>query len=127
MLQIDPRKVCYLIVKAREFDAYDAAWTFPIEGDPSQKWYSTNAAKGSNHVGLKDPEVDRLIDTIQVTLDPQERRALFSKLQRRIYELQPYNFGVIAPFKFAMSQKIRGVQLFKVRPGYSIRRWWRAE
>ena len=29
-----------------------------------------------------------------------------------------------SPRKFAMNKKIRGMQTFKIAPGYSVRRWF---
>jgi hypothetical protein len=48
-------------------------------------------------------------------------------MHARIYELQPYFFGVNVPTKFAMSLKVRNFQPFAIAPGYSIRRWYLAE
>ena len=81
----------------------------------------------SNRSGIADDEIDGLIEALQVELDPAQRTALFHRLQRRIYELQPFLFGVCAPHRFAISRRVRGVQLFALDPGYSIRRWFVTE
>jgi hypothetical protein len=36
-------------------------------------------------------------------------------------------FGVWTPRRFALSRRIRGVELFAPDPGYSLRRWFVAE
>jgi peptide/nickel transport system substrate-binding protein len=113
-------------VDARDFDALSTGWITPPVVDPEQVWHSKGAAtKGSANVsGLADAEVDRLIGKIQVELDPESRRLLFANLQRRVYALQPYMFGVNVPRKFACSKRVRNVECFVLDPGYSIRRWF---
>lgn len=112
-------------VQKRDFDCMNLGWIMPPQTDPEQSWHSRWADNESaNHAGLKDPEVDHLIEAIQVELDASKRKELFSKLQRRVYDLQPYMFGVNPPRKFAMSLRVRNFQTFGIDPGYSIRRWF---
>jgi peptide/nickel transport system substrate-binding protein len=112
-------------LRKREFDAVALALTLNTESDPEQLWHSKWATgAGSNRCGLRDAEVDRLIESIQVELDLSKRVDLFSRLQRRIYELQPMLFGVWTPHRFVMNKRVRGFQDFALDPGYSIRRWF---
>ncbi len=109
----------------RDFDCINLAWVPPLESDPQQLWHSSeDKPKTSNHAGVNDPEVDRLIDAIQIELDAEKRTALMYKLHRKIYDLQPYFFMLNSPRKFAVNKKIRGYQGFKIAPSYSIRRWY---
>jgi peptide/nickel transport system substrate-binding protein len=112
-------------LRKREFDAVALALTLNFDSDPEQLWHSKWATgAGSNRCGLRDAEVDRLIEAIQVELDFAKRIDLFQRLQRRIYELQPMMFGVWTPHRFAMNKRVRGFQDFALDPGYSIRRWF---
>jgi len=112
-------------VDKRDFDAISMGWITPPVVDPEQAWASKWAgADSANNAGLSDARVDGLIERIQVELDPTRRRELFAELQRRVYELQPYMFGVNVPRKFAMSKRVRNLQCFGLDPGYSIRRWY---
>lgn len=112
-------------VRARDFDAISMGWITPPVVDPEQAWHSRWSGEGTaNHSGLADAEVDRLIESIQVEVDDAKRRELFSRLQRRIYDLQPYAFGVNVPRKFAMAKRVRNLECFVIDPGYSIRRWF---
>jgi peptide/nickel transport system substrate-binding protein len=111
-------------LKKREFDACALALALPFESDPEQLWHSKWAASPSaNRSGLRDAEVDRLIEAVQVETDARARGALFMALQRRLYELQPVMFGAWAPHRFAMAKRVRGFQILAPDPGYSIRRW----
>ena len=114
----------------REFDCANLAWMPALESDPEQVWHSKwgqRETRGSNYAGVRDPEVDRLIEAGQRELDPEARQEIWHALHRRIYELQPYLFLYNVPRKFALNQGIRGFQSFALRPGYSVRRWYYPE
>lgn len=111
----------------RDFDALALGWVLPYEIDPEQMWHSKWAGKeerSSNYAGLRDAEVDRLIERGQRELDPAKRAATWRALQARVYALQPYLFGFDPPKKFAINKKIRGVQTVAIDPNYVIRRWY---
>lgn len=114
-------------VKKAAFDAVALAWVLPYEADPEQMWHSKWAdpqARSSNHPGLRDAEVDLLIERGQRELDPKKRAAIWRELQARLYALQPYLFGFNPPKKFAVNKKLRGFQTVKLDPNYVIRRWY---
>ncbi|MBM3984368.1 MAG: hypothetical protein FJ296_01550 [Planctomycetes bacterium] len=118
-------------MKSRDFDCYNLAWIFnEPESDPKQTWHGSGAAFGkrsSNHHGLADPELDRLIDTLRVEPDVERRIPLWHALHRRIYALQPYLFGQTPPAKFAINRRLRGVKLYTTAPGYRLRdMYWEA-
>jgi ABC-type transport system substrate-binding protein len=77
-----------------------------------------------NQGSLADPEVDRLIDALQVETDRARRLELLHRLHREVHALQVYSYGVFVPRKFAASRRLRGLQTFSIEPGYSIRRWY---
>ena len=111
-------------VLGRDFDALSLGMVLAFESDPEQLWHSRwSEGRSSNRSGIADEEVDRLIEAIQVELDDGRRTELFHRLQARVYELQPFLFGVAAPRRFAMARRVRGFQIFALDPGYSIRRW----
>lgn len=113
------------LVRKREFDAVFKAWTMPVENDPEQVWHSRQAGPGTaNTLPVVDPEVDRLIEAMQLELDGAKRGELGRALHRRLYELQPYLYGVKVPNKFAISKRIRNFRTSAIDPGYSIRDWW---
>jgi peptide/nickel transport system substrate-binding protein len=72
----------------RNFDMAMYAWISAPEDVPRSTLYSTeipNAANGfagQNTPGFKSPEMDRLIDTAEVELDPDKRKALWAGMQR---------------------------------------------
>ncbi|GJM43944.1 MAG: hypothetical protein DHS20C21_07860 [Gemmatimonadota bacterium] len=115
----------------RDFDACNLAWALTdVESDPFSLWHSKEAdpnRRTSNHSGLQDPEVDRLIDAIRKELDPDARHLLYMDLHARLYELQPYLFGWNVPKKIAFNRALHGVKLYKFSPGYRLRDMYYAE
>ena len=110
----------------RDYDCGNLAWILDLENDPEQIWHGkwADQPRSSNHAGLNDPEVNRLIEALQVELDDAARRELFFALQARIYELDPYMFGLVQPLKIAVSKRIRGLKHYGPDPTYRIREWF---
>jgi peptide/nickel transport system substrate-binding protein len=116
------------LVLTRDFDALALGLTLAFESDPEQLWHSRwSTGASGNRSGLDDEMVDRLIEAIQVELDTSARVELHHRLQARLYELQPFQFGVCAPRRFAMAKRVRGFQSFALDPGYAVRRWFVVE
>ena len=118
------------LLHSKEFDVCSLAWVIPIESDPQQLWHSSQAPadkRTSNYVGFADDEADRLIGEIQRELDDDKRNALLRQLHARIYELQPYMFGVNLPKKLAISKRIRNYRAYAIDPHYRIRDWFLVE
>jgi peptide/nickel transport system substrate-binding protein len=111
-------------VRQRDFDAVYKAWVMPVESDPEQIWHSRWAKPGGgNDSGLRDAEVDRLIEAYLAELDPGARAAIGRELHRRLYSLQPYMYGVKVPHKFALSKRIGGFAAYPIDPGFRAREW----
>lgn len=109
-----------------EFDAYIGGWVMGVvEGDMYQIWHSKSAETGgSNRVQFKNPEVDKLIETIRGEFDFIKRLDLYRQIQRVINDEQPYNFLVSEIVTGAYSNRFRGVSWFPVAPCYNPGWWW---
>lgn len=63
----------------------------PMDGVQRLYW-SNGIQKGvpfSNHMGYSDPEVDKLFAEGATTVDPEARRAVYNRLQRKLWEDLP--------------------------------------
>lgn len=86
-----------LMMKAKDdlgFDALALSWSGGgIDPDPKQLWHSDSSIKGgSNFVGYKNKEVDKLIDSGRMTLDRKKRLVAFEKAYQLVSEDNPYLF-----------------------------------
>ena len=77
-----------------DFDMILAAWTGANTPDDfSQIWKSTEwANNGSNFVGFGNKFYDKIIDSINTTINENDHSFLVKKMQEIIYEEQPYVF-----------------------------------
>jgi microcin C transport system substrate-binding protein len=94
------------LIEDKKFEGATLAWTRAIDGDLKQIWHSSSAANnGSNFISYSNPEVDKLINEHRVTLDRSKRVALARRLQKMIYEDQPYSFMTEPKFSLYGHQK----------------------
>lgn len=81
------------LLDERKFQGVTLAWTRAIDPDMKQIWHSASIAnQGSNFISYKNPEVDKLIDEQRLTLDRAKRIELNRKIEKLIYDDQPYTF-----------------------------------
>jgi peptide/nickel transport system substrate-binding protein len=113
-------------IRAGEFDIGIQGWAVDAtENDPAQLWHSSATEGGSNYSGVKDAFIDGLIARGQVELDDAKRHALWRELHRYLAEqVTPCIYREASPRKFALDRALRGVQFFKITPGYALRRWY---
>ena len=84
----------YDLASKHEFDAMLAGWGGSASySNPMQLWHTTSwSDNGSNFCGFGDAESDELIRQANETIDEQEHLEALHKLQKKIYDDQPYVF-----------------------------------
>lgn len=112
-------------IDERQFDMFSLGWTIDIENDPFTLWHSSQwDSRGQNTIGYNNPDVDRLIEKFRRELDIDNRRDIWHKIHRKIYEDQPYIFLFCYPNRFAYHRKFRNVNFYSKRPGYFLWEWY---
>jgi len=106
-------------VSAHDFDAIALMWSGDARMDPTQVWHSSSIEGGSNYVGFRDAEADRLIEQARVTLDAAARDALYRRFGAILQREQPYTFLYVLPELDLLHKRVRGA-----RPGLY---WWTFE
>jgi peptide/nickel transport system substrate-binding protein/microcin C transport system substrate-binding protein len=81
-----------IIDDEKGFDCVAMAWGGgSVDLDPKQIWHSSSAVLGgSNFIGYKNPEVDKLIDEGRVENDRNKRIKIFQQVYEKIAEDAPY-------------------------------------
>ncbi|MBC7371552.1 MAG: peptide ABC transporter substrate-binding protein, partial [Bdellovibrionaceae bacterium] len=114
------------ILDEGNFDAVSLAWGGgDITWDPKQIWHSASAVPGgSNFIGYKNPEVDKLIDEARQSLDEKKRKKLLNTVYEKIAADAPYVFMFNDKFEFyANSSKVQiPAETFKY--GIGVDYWW---
>ncbi|HEX6852511.1 MAG TPA: ABC transporter substrate-binding protein [Candidatus Polarisedimenticolaceae bacterium] len=110
------------------FEAAMASWLLGLTPDQWEAWHSTARANGLNYGGLRDADVDRLLERGRVERDPVARREIYAGLQRRLFELEPITplFQFLQPVLH--DARLRGVTgspfgLYDFTPGARAWRW----
>ncbi len=106
----------------RSFDAAMLAWlTVPVS-DPYQLFHSSQAENGSNYPGLKNDEIDRIIEEARVTFDDEERNKLYHRYHEILADEQPYNFLYSRPGLIAVDNRFQDTIVHK--GGIDPLEWW---
>jgi peptide/nickel transport system substrate-binding protein len=113
--------------RGREFDAVVQSWVLDnFRVDPAALFHSSQADRtGSyNRSGLKDPEVDRLIEAATTTTDPETARRLWSEFSLALQQAQPFTFLMWLDELASVSDRIRGVEMDARGTLVTIADWW---
>lgn len=106
-------------LQAHDFDATILLWGGDARMDPTQVWHSSSIEGGSNFISYRNPELDALIERARVTLDADERNALFRRFGAILHKEQPYTFLYVPAELDLLHERVRGA-----RPSLY---WWQFE
>ncbi|MEO8086108.1 MAG: ABC transporter substrate-binding protein [Bacteroidota bacterium] len=116
-----PLEVKVFIEKARthDFDMVMGSWSGScLPEDYTQLWHSSSWGNGgSNYSGFGNPASDALIDSIKVTLDPAIRFPMVKRLQKMIYNDQPYIFIYTNLRRAILHKRFGNCEFYSERPG----------
>lgn len=113
------------LLDERKFEAVRLGWSGgAIEWDPKQIWHSDFAKSGSNFVGYKNPEVDKLIDEARITLDEEKRTVILRKVYKLIAEDVPYAFFFNSKFQHYAYTKRMKMEKDTYTYGVGLDFWW---
>ena len=79
-------------VDNHEFDMIWANWEGSRQRDPESAWSSKQADEiaTQNYCGVKDPEIDQLIEQQKTEMDGNKRNEILKKIDARLMALSPY-------------------------------------
>ncbi len=110
------------VLDERTYDAVTLGWSLPVEADPYQVWHSSQTEKGSNIVGFKNEEADRIIEEARVTFDKGKRIELYRRFHQILHEQQPYTFLFVSESLVAVSRRFSNVIVYPL--GLDTTEWW---
>lgn len=103
---------------AKDFDAVTLGWTGSIDEDPYQIWHSSQIEKGSNYIGFKNEEADRIMDEARTVFDKERRTQLYRRFHEIIYDEQPYTFLYTGASLLARDRRFKNVEVYKLGVDY---------
>jgi ABC-type transport system substrate-binding protein len=110
----------------KDFDAVTGGWALSYDPDLYQIFHSSQAdvPKGSNRVGFRNPEADRLMEQAREVCEPTARLAILRRLHRILHEEQPYSFFFVRRAVAAWWKEVERVEFAKLRPKANSLPWW---
>lgn len=109
--------------KAGEFDGVVNAWRVGTKADLAPIWSCDAREEGYNRVDYCNPTVDSLNALATSMLDFDEARPLFSRLQRIIYEDQPYTFLYFGNAMNVLHRRIRDARPDPISTFHNLHEW----
>ena len=112
-------------IMERNFQAVILGWALGYDPDPYDIWHSSKTkAGGFNFVGYKNPVVDKLLEKARSILDRAERQKIYRKIQRIIYEDQPYCFLYVMDSLSILHKRFHNVKLKRAGIWYNFEKWY---
>lgn len=114
------------MLREHDFDAVSLLWgSVDVISDPYQIWHSTQSKDGSNYISFANEEADRLIEQARVTMDEDERNALYRRLGLILHHENPYTFLYNRPALDVVRKNVRGLN--PAVPWYDLQDVWFAD
>lgn len=99
-------------IQNRDFDATSLGWSDPdFQDDPYQIWHSSQIKGGSNYVGFKNPEADRIIEQARREFNEGRRIAMYHRFHEILHHEQPYTFLYTNPALAVVSRRFTNVRV----------------
>ena len=109
----------------KKFEAVVMGWTIPLDPDLYNVWHSSKTREGElNFISYKNAEVDALIDRGRFTLDREERKQAYWRIQEILKEDAPYVFLYVPQVLPVVSSRIHGVEPAPSGIEHNFIRWY---
>ena len=105
-----------------EFDAMLGGWLAGSGySDPTQLWGTESwSNKGSNFCGFGNSYSDSLIVKANTSLNPEKHLIAYKKLQKLIYDEQPYIFLWSGKMPIVAHKRFSGTEFYRAKPNVSL-------
>jgi len=125
---VSPTKWALMLqnLRKKEFDACMLGWASDWKVDSFQLWHGSQAdvPESSNAIAYQNPEVDKLIEELHVTLDSKKQIELYHKIHRLIHDDQPYTFLFADMQTAAYDARLQNIKYYRLRPCIDQREWF---
>lgn len=130
-VQVEPRILEYgsLIAaitdpEARDFDGLVLGWVAEFKQDDTDLFHSDRIDNPFAFVGLRDPEVDRLLDTLPLIVDREDARPVWRDYQETLLDVHPMTFLWFQERLDGVSERLQGVVMDARGEWVSVQEWW---
>ncbi|GAB4333132.1 MAG: peptide-binding protein [Calditrichia bacterium] len=111
-------------ISSGEFDAYLGGLSSSLYIDPTPLYHSS-AVDMFNYVHYANPLVDKLIESGRMEMNREKAGRIWKKLQRKIYEDQPYTYLFWIDNVVGVSNKFGNVTPVMLSRLYELEKWYK--
>ena len=112
-------------VNKKRFEALIMGWGLGREPDCFDIFHSSKIKEGEfNFITYSNSEVDRLLVEGRRTFDREQRKKIYHKIHKILYEDQPYMFLYIPEALVAVERRFHGIEPSPIGITYNFIDWW---
>ena len=109
---------------ARPFEAVAIGWRAEFRLDDTDLFHSERSDQPYAFTGTDNPEIDRLLEALSVSVDQEESRALWVEYQQALMEEQPYTYFYFRDQLAAVNRRVVGVEMDVRGEFLNLRDWY---
>lgn len=109
---------------SRDFDGVVMGFTADFRLDDRDLFHSERIEGPMAFMGVQDPELDRLLDTLQLVTNRDDARPLWAEYQRRLLAVHPATFFYFVQRLDGVNRRLNGVEMDLRGEWVSVRDWW---
>ena len=112
-------------IDKKRFEAVILGWNILQDPDIYDVWHSSKTAPGMlNFIGYANEEVDALLERGRGTVNQDDRKRIYYRLQEILHRDQPYCFLAV-PYALPIVQaRFQGIKLAPQGITYNLTDWW---
>ena len=108
----------------RDFDGAVMGWVVEYKLDEYDLFHSERIDQPFAWSGTSNPEIDRFLERLRVTIDRDEARALWRDYQQVLMQEQPYTFFYFPDRLDGVNRRVRDVEMDARGEWQNIRAWY---
>ena len=108
----------------RDFEGVVMGWVVEFKLDDMDLFHSERIDQPYAWSGTANPELDRLLEALSVTIDREEAKALWAEYQQVLTEEQPYTFFYFRERFNGVSTRLMGAEMDARGDWLNVRRWY---
>jgi peptide/nickel transport system substrate-binding protein len=110
--------------EVRDFDGVAMGWLTDFKVDNTDLFHSTRADQPFAFAGTNNPEIDRLLEALALTVDPAEALPVWAEYQRALIQEQPYTFFFFPDHLDGVNTRMQGVEMDARGEWINVKDWW---
>lgn len=108
----------------RDFDGVVMGWVVEFKLDDMDLFHSDRIDQPFAWSGTNNPEIDRLLEALSMTVDRDEAKALWTEYQKVVMEEQPYTFFYFRNRLDGVNNRVQNVVMDARGEWLNIREWY---